>query len=109
MALRIGRTSEVGASSRRGATHVDVEPERFLARLVGLVPPPRQHQVCYFGVFSNHHALRSLLRPAGAPRECDPAHAGAHVRHAGPAPVAALDFAAQHRRVVTPRTQGGLE
>ncbi len=48
--------------SRTGATHVDIEPHRFLARLVGLVPPPRQHQVRYFGVFSNHHALRSRIQ-----------------------------------------------
>ncbi len=52
------------APTRSGATHVDVEPERFLARLVGLVPPARQHQVRYFGVFSNHHALRPQLRLA---------------------------------------------
>ncbi len=54
--------------TRSGATHVDVEPDRFLARLVGLVPPSRQHQVRYFGVFSNLHALRPQLRVApGSP------------------------------------------
>jgi Putative transposase len=48
--------------TRSGATHVDLEPHRFLARLVGLVPPPRQHQVRHFGIFSNHHALRSRIQ-----------------------------------------------
>ena len=38
-------------------------PLRFLARLVGLVPPPRQHQVRYFGVFANHHHLRERVAP----------------------------------------------
>jgi hypothetical protein len=55
------------APTRAGATHVDLSPDRFLARLVGLVPPPRQHQVRYFGVFSNHHALRSRIRVAPSP------------------------------------------
>ena len=50
------------SSTRTDATHVDLEPYRFLARLVGLVPPPRQHQVRYFGVFSNHHALRARIQ-----------------------------------------------
>ena len=49
--------------TRSGATHVDLEPLRFLARLVGLVPPPRQHQVRYFGVFANHHHLRERVAP----------------------------------------------
>lgn len=58
------------APTRSGATHVDLDPERFLARLVGLVPPPRQHQVRYFGVFSGHHALRARIRvtPSCPPR-----------------------------------------
>ena len=49
--------------TRSGATHVDLEPLRFLARMVGLVPPPRQHQVRYFGVFANHHHLRERVAP----------------------------------------------
>lgn len=47
--------------------------QNFLARLVGLVPPPRQHQVRYFGVFSNHHALRPQIRIApGSPTAAEP-------------------------------------
>ncbi|MBM4247825.1 MAG: transposase, partial [Deltaproteobacteria bacterium] len=57
------------APTRSGATHVDLEPDRFLARLVGLVPPPRQHQVRYFGVFSNHHTLRASIRVAQSPSD----------------------------------------
>ncbi|MBK6923107.1 MAG: transposase [Deltaproteobacteria bacterium] len=90
--------------TRQGATHVDVEPERFLARLVGLVPPPRQHQVRYFGVFSNHHALRSLLRPAGAPASATPPTQVPMFDTAGLRPWPPSTSHSQHRRVVTPRT-----
>ena len=62
------------APTRTGATHVDLEPHRFLARL-GLAPPPRQHQVRYFGVFSNHHDLRARIRPdQGQPLPDAPTH-----------------------------------
>ncbi|MBK8235854.1 MAG: transposase [Deltaproteobacteria bacterium] len=92
------------APTRQGATHVDVEPERFLARLVRLVPPPRQHQVRYFGVFSNHHALRSLLRPAGAPASATPPTQVPMFDTAGLRPWPPSTSHSQHRRVVTPRT-----
>jgi hypothetical protein len=70
-ALADGRVRLVfKAPTRSGSTHVDLEPERFLARLVGLVPPPRQHQVRYFGVFSNHHALRARIRVAPCCTPC---------------------------------------
>lgn len=58
-ALDAGRVRMVFKTlTRSGRTHVDLKPDRFRARLVGLVPPPRRHQVRYFGVSSNNHNLR---------------------------------------------------
>jgi hypothetical protein len=49
--------------NRQGATSVVMTPEKFLSKLVALVPPPRQHQVRYFGVFSARHRLRKKIVP----------------------------------------------
>ena len=37
---------------RDGTTHVILEPEDFIARLVALVPKPRAHLTRYHGVFA---------------------------------------------------------
>lgn len=56
---------QLKAAYRDGTTHVILEPLDFLARLAALVPPPRQHQTRYHGVFAPHHALRAAITPAG--------------------------------------------
>ena len=53
---------------RSGAAHADMPPDRFLARLCALVPPPRVHTTRYFGVFANRHHLRArILFPSRVP------------------------------------------
>jgi hypothetical protein len=49
--------------NRQGSTSVVMTPEKFLAKLVALVPPPRQHQVRYYGVFAARHRLRKKIVP----------------------------------------------
>ena len=48
---------------RSGAAHADMPPDRFLARLCALVPPPHFHTTRYFGVFANRHHLRTRILP----------------------------------------------
>jgi hypothetical protein len=48
---------------RSGAAHADMPPDRFLARLCALVPPPHVHTTRYFGVFANRHHLRARILP----------------------------------------------
>jgi hypothetical protein len=48
---------------RSGAAHADMSPDKFLARLCGLVPPPGFHMTRYFGVFANRHHLRARIIP----------------------------------------------
>ena len=40
-----------------------MSPDKFLARLCGLVPPPGFHMTRYFGVFANRHHLRARIIP----------------------------------------------
>jgi hypothetical protein len=49
--------------SPSGKLSLAIEPVDFLARLATLIPPPRQNQVRYFGVFAAHHKWRTLLVP----------------------------------------------
>ena len=48
---------------RSGAAHADMSPDKFHARLCGLVPPPGFHMTRYFGVFANRHHLRARVIP----------------------------------------------
>lgn len=41
-------------------------PDKFLARLCALVPPPHFHMTRYFGVFANRHHLRARIIPPSA-------------------------------------------
>jgi hypothetical protein len=50
--------------SPSGKLSLAIDPVDFLARLATLIPPPRQNQVRYFGVFAAHHKWRPLLVPA---------------------------------------------
>ena len=51
------------AAWRSGAAHADMPPDKFLARLCALVPPPGFHQTRYYGVFANRHHLRPRIIP----------------------------------------------
>ena len=64
MALPDGRVRVLfKAPWRSGAAHADMPPDRFLARLCALVPPPNFHMTRYFGVFANRHHLRARILP----------------------------------------------
>jgi hypothetical protein len=52
--------------SPSGKLALSIEPVDFLARLATLIPPPRQNQVRYHGVFAAHHKWRPLLVPRTA-------------------------------------------
>ncbi|MCB9879403.1 MAG: transposase [Planctomycetes bacterium] len=46
-----------------GSTHVVMEPEVLIERLLALVPPPRRHLVTYHGVLAPAAGLRSRVVP----------------------------------------------
>src|SRR5688572_24007621 len=48
---------------RSGAAHADMTPDRFLARLCALVPPPGFHRTRDFGVLASRHHLRPRIVP----------------------------------------------
>lgn len=48
---------------RSGAAYADMTPDRFLARLCALVPPPGFHMTRYYGVLANRHHLRARILP----------------------------------------------
>ena len=48
---------------RSGVAHANMTPDKFLARLCALVPPPNFHMTRYFGVFANRHHLRARIIP----------------------------------------------
>ena len=50
---------------RDGTTQVIFEPLDFMARLAGLVPPPRVHLTRFHGVFAPTSGLRAQITPAG--------------------------------------------
>lgn len=61
---------------RDGTTRLVIEPLDLMARLAGLVPPPRMHLTRYHGVFDPHSKLRAAVTPAhrgiGAPQRTGP-------------------------------------
>ena len=48
---------------RSGVAHADMPPDKFVARLCALVPPPGFHMTRYYGVFANRHHLRARILP----------------------------------------------
>ena len=58
--------------SRNGATYAQMTPERFLARLCALVPPPGAHTVRYYGVLAPRHALRARIIPTAEAQRTEP-------------------------------------
>lgn len=55
-----------------GTTHVLLDPLVFLGRLCALVPPPRQHQLRYFGVLAPASPHRSSVVPKRLVLELQP-------------------------------------
>lgn len=49
--------------SSDGATHILLSPLEMLEKLASIIPPPRRHQVTYYGCLSSNHNLRSLIIP----------------------------------------------
>ncbi len=49
-----------------------MSPERFLARLCALVPPPGAHTVRYYGVLAPRHALRARIIPTPEATNIEP-------------------------------------
>lgn len=47
-----------------GTSHVVLTGLELIEKLVALVPPPRAHQIIYFGVLSSHARLRPLVVPS---------------------------------------------
>ena len=62
-----------------GTTHVVLEPQVLLERLVALVPRPRRHLVTYHGVLAPAAGLRSRV----VPRWDEDEEESARCRHAG--------------------------
>ena len=68
---RLSRASEKGGElvlrlerpMADGQTTLRLTPLELLRRLAGLVPPPRVHQVHYFGGFASHSSIRSRIVP----------------------------------------------
>jgi hypothetical protein len=48
---------------RDGTSHLVMDPEDLIARLLPLVPPPRVHQIRYYGVLAPRARLRPLVVP----------------------------------------------
>ena len=57
-----------------GTAALELTPMTLMRRLASLVPPPRSHDVCYFGVFSANARWRRRIVPAppAAERRCHP-------------------------------------
>ena len=52
---------------RDGTTHILMEPDELLERLVPLIPPPRAHQVRYHGVLAPCASARDRVVPGPRP------------------------------------------
>lgn len=77
--LRLTPSGKVAYRLRRpwftGQTELVLEPLAFLRRLAALIPPPRQNQTRYHGVFAAHARLRravTALVPTAAARPLRP-------------------------------------
>jgi hypothetical protein len=63
---------ELKRTWKDGTRALVFEPQELMARLVAMVPPPRAHQLHYFGVLSSHSSLRAEVVPQ--PSGQDDAH-----------------------------------
>ena len=50
-------------NSYDGASHILLSPLELMEKISGIIPPPRKHQVTYYGCFSSHNKMRSLIAP----------------------------------------------
>jgi hypothetical protein len=63
-----------------GTTGIELTPVAFMRRLASIVPPPGNHDTCYFGVFAPNAAWRSrLVRVPRKEPDC-PIHPGCEER-----------------------------
>lgn len=124
--LRRTPTGKVAYRLRRpwftGQTELVLDPLAFLRRLAALIPPPRQHQTRYHGVFAAHAKLRGAVtalvpaapvRPAPPGRRAHP-HDDQTLPPARPRQPSRLPWAELFRRVfredleVCPRCAGDV-
>jgi hypothetical protein len=68
---------------RDGTTHILMEPQELLERLVPLIPPPRAHQVRYHGVLAPCASARDRVVPGRRPTP-GPAVGGPEAREPSP-------------------------
>ena len=54
---------ELKSPTASGQRVVHLHPVQFLRRLAWLIPPPKQNQVRYYGVFAPTHGLRAEVVP----------------------------------------------
>jgi len=54
---------ELKSPTASGQRVVHLHPVQFLRRLAWLIPPPKQNQVRYYGVFAPTHGLRAQVVP----------------------------------------------
>lgn len=121
--LRLTASGKVVYRLRRpwmtGQTEIVLEPVAFLRRLAALIPPPRQNQTRYHGVFAPNASLRAAvtaLVPGGPRHDLHAAHHGAESAQPAAAMGGAwrLPWAELFRRVfrddllVCPRCAGGM-
>ena len=92
--LRRTATGKVAYRLRRpwftGQTQIVLEPVAFVRRLAALIPPPRQHELRYHGVFAGRATLRGAVTALVPGAAAASALAGAtgssgHPRHASSA------------------------
>ena len=69
---------------RDGTSHVIFEPLEFIGKLAALVPPPRFHEVRYYGILAPAAAWRSLVVPESEEQDLLP-HAGCPAKNNAPA------------------------
>jgi hypothetical protein len=72
---------------RDGTTHILMERHELLERLAPLIPPPRAHQVRYFGILAPSASGRDHVVP-GARRETSPASASHEGHREAPCKIA---------------------
>jgi hypothetical protein len=54
---------ELKRAWKDGTQALVFEPQELISRLVAMVPPPRSHQLRYWGILSSHSSLRSEVVP----------------------------------------------
>ena len=63
LSLTVSLSYKLKNQWRDGTTHILMERHELLERLAPLIPPPRAHQVCYFGILAPCASGRSQIVP----------------------------------------------